>query len=320
MRNLILILLILLSYNSLAANFHAIIIADTNDKTIGNTVVIDQRKINSLIKNIARNTGLTLRQQHIYGYNFNYNTVKRSLNNLSVRPDDVVMFYYSGHSNNTRTGSRWPSLNLKGSLLKLDNVIRSLKAKNPRLLLIIADSCNNFSSRGPMSNNIMGFQGRQVPKRQNYQKLFLKKKGTMIMTAATPGEYAWGNGQYGGFFTHKLLESLNQELASSSSPNWNQLVKRAEAPIRLPYGIVQNPQSQLNIQHFQAISPNMPPSTTTTTTEKCYYYYNNSGDLCCRKSTGTTCQQATIRGKCPYYFYNRKGSLCCRRPTGITCE
>jgi hypothetical protein len=322
MRNLILILLIQLIWlpNSLAANFHAIILADTNDKTIGNSVIIDQRKINNLIKNIARNTGLTLKQQHIYGYNFNYNTIKRSLNNLSVRPNDVVMFYYSGHSNNTRTGSKWPSLNLKGKLLRLDNVIRSLKAKNPRLLLIIADSCNNFASRSSISNNIMNLQGRQTPRRQNYQRLFLKKKGTIIMTAATPGEYAWGNAQAGGFFTHQLLDSLNQELASSSSPNWNQLVKRAEAPIRLPYGIVQNPQSQLNIQHFQAISPNMPPSTTTTTTEKCYYYYNNRGNLCCRKSTGTTCEQATIRGKCPHYFYNRRGSLCCRYSTGISCE
>lgn len=316
MKNLILILLILLSYNSLAANFHAIIIADTNDKTIGNSVIIDQRKINRLIQKIARNTGLTLRQQHIYGYNFNYNTVKRSLNKLSVRPNDVVMFYYSGHSNNTRTGTRWPSLNLKGNLLQLDNVISSLKAKNPRLLLIIADSCNNFASRSSMSNNIMNLQGRQTPRRQNYQNLFLKKKGTIIMTAAQPGDYAWGNAKTGGFFTHQLLDSLNQELASSASPNWNQLVKRAEAPIRLPYGIVQNPQSKLNVTSFQTTNVQNAPITT----DKCYYYYNNNGDLCCRKSTGTTCKQATTREKCPYYFYNNKGSLCCRYSTGISCE
>jgi len=305
MKHLILILLILLSSNSLAANFHAIIIADTNDKTIGNSVIIDKRKINTLTRNIAINTGLTLREENIYGYNFNYNTVKRSLNNLSVRPDDVVMFYYSGHSNNA--GAKWPALNLKGRSLKLDNVISSLKAKKPRLLIIIADSCNNLTSRGSSLNNIMSLRGIQSHKKQNYEQLFLKYQGTIIMGAAIPGEYAWGNAQHGGFFTYQLLESLNKELVSSSSPNWNQLVKRSEVPIRLPYGIVQHPQSELNVKSF-----------TKVQTEECYYYYNSRGTLCCRKSSGTTCEQPTTT--CPYYFYNSRGSICCRRPTGTTCE
>lgn len=313
MRNLILILLILLSYNSLAANFHAIIIADTNDSTIGNSVMIDKRKINTLTRNIARNTGLTLKQQNIYGYNFNYNTVKRSLNKLSVRADDVVMFYYSGHSNNA--GGKWPALNLKGRSLKLHNVIYNLKAKKPRLLLVIADSCNNLTNRASSLNSFMA-RSIPIPKRNNYEKLFLKHKGTIVMGAARRGEYAWGNGQHGGFFTYQLLESLNQELALSASPNWNQLVKRAEVPIRLPYGIVQHPQSEIRIKNFQKTTPNIVPSGI----EKCYYYYNNKGDLCCRKSSGTTCEQATIRGECPYYFYNRRGLLCCRRSTAVTCE
>lgn len=303
MRNLIFILLILLSFNSLAANFHAIIVADTNDSTIGNSVIIDKRKINTLTRNIARNTGLILKQQNIYAYNFNYNTVTRSLNNLSVRADDVVMFYYSGHSSNA--GGKWPALNLKGRSLKLHNVIYNLKAKKPRLLLVIADSCNNLTSRGSSLNSFMR-RSIQTPKRHNYEKLFLKHKGTIIMGAATPGEYAWGNGQHGGFFTYQFLESLNKELVSSA-PNWNQLVKRAEVAIRLPYGIVQHPQSELNLNRF-----------TKVQTEKCYYYYNNKGDLCCRKSSGTTCEQQIAQ--CPYYFYNRRGLLCCRRSTGVTCE
>ena len=308
MKNLILILLMLLSANSLAANFHAIIVADTNDKTIGNSVIIDKRKINTLTQNIASNTGLTLIQHNIYGYDFNYDTVKRNLNNISVRPDDVVMFYYSGHSNNS--GTKWPALNLKTRKLKLDNVIWSLKAKKPRLLVIIADSCNNLTSRGSSLNNFMSLRSIEAPKTQNYQQLFLKRQGTIIMGAAKPGEYAWGNAQHGGFFTYQLLESLNKELASSNSPNWNQLVKRAEVPIRLPYGIEQNPQSELKIKNF----------TKLNTTEKCYYYYNRRGILCCRKSTGTTCEQPIIQEEKCYYYYNNRGSLCCRRPTGTTCE
>ncbi len=304
MKNLI--LLILLSSNCLAANFHAIIIADTNDATIGSSVMIDKRKINTLTSNIASNTGLILKQYNIYGYNYNYNTVKRSLNNLSVRSDDVVMFYYSGHSNNA--GGKWPALNLKGRSLKLDRVISSLKAKKPRLLLVIADSCNNLTSRGSSVNNFMSLRGVPVQKKQNYQQLFLKQKGVIIMGAAIPGEYAWGNSQHGGFFTYQLLEGLNQEFASSSAASWNQVVKRAEVPIRLPYGVVQHPQSEVNVSSF-----------TKVQIEKCYYVYNSAGSLCCRKSTGTTCEQPII-SKCPYYFFNRSGSLCCRRSTGTTCE
>ncbi|MEK7990302.1 MAG: hypothetical protein VSS52_004795, partial [Thiotrichaceae bacterium] len=68
---------------------------------------------------------------------------------------------------------------------------------------------------------------------------------------AEPGQSAWGNGQYGGFFTGAFLNSLKREIRLSSNPSWDSIMKRAEAPIEV-LGRIQNPQTFVSVNSINA--------------------------------------------------------------------
>ena len=57
---------------SVAANLHAILVGDTNDDNIGESVSVDLKNLQSLIDDIVKHTGLTL-----YGKIIQGNSLKR---------------------------------------------------------------------------------------------------------------------------------------------------------------------------------------------------------------------------------------------------
>ena len=124
------------SIPTLEKTLHVIIVADTNDWKIGNSVEIDLENIQKLVKSVKQNTELKLNQQTFYGNDFNYDNVLNAFDNLLVNRDDIVIFYYAGHGVNRGKGSQWPSMQLGKHLLDLDSITSTLKTKNPRFLRI----------------------------------------------------------------------------------------------------------------------------------------------------------------------------------------
>jgi hypothetical protein len=231
------------SSSSPQATLHAVIVADTNDQSIGKSVDIDRKNLEELLPSIAKNTGLTLKAQSIYGHRLTRNTVATALNQLPVKPNDLVIFYYSGHGgrmSNKRT--KWPSMVIEKSLLDFDKIIAALKRKNPRFFIAIADSCNNVLDKYSPTRDY--FLGR--PKQESYRQLFLNYRGNIVVSSSKPGQYSWGTSQYGGLFTRTFLGSLKRELASSN-PKWQNIMQRAEKPIKVRQ-YVQEPQYEINIE------------------------------------------------------------------------
>ena len=231
-----------------ATTLHALIVADTTDKTIGESVDIDRENIGQLLQSITENTGLRLSTQSIYGEQVTHRNITQALNRLSVGPNDAVIFYYSGHGINMTKGSRWPALLVGGRFMELDFVVGTLKAKKPRFFIAIADACNtliemNYSKRGSKS------MGTLNP--ENYRALFLNSRGHIITSSSTPGQKSWGDKRDGGFFTQAFLNSLNEEL-DSSSPSWHALMKRAtkSIPTPDPEQPFQQPQDEINIERI----------------------------------------------------------------------
>jgi hypothetical protein len=230
---------------------HAILVANTDDKAIGSE--IDLKKITELLEMIEINTGLTLEIHTMAGNHFNYNQVTNTLTHLSVNPNDVVMFYYSGHGINKDEQSRWPSMQVGNRLLNLTWVTSTLKEKNPRFFIAISDSCNNFIKSIPTTNT------KGITQGENFKPLFLDYQGYIISSAAKPGQMSGGSSQHGGLFTKALLKSLNEEMASTN-PNWHTIMARAETPISFTdqFGNkqLQMPQSKINITRVDnKISP-----------------------------------------------------------------
>jgi len=232
------------SKSLIAATLHTIIVADTLDGGIGADV--DEAKIQKLEKKIRDATCLALNPHVIDGGSVKrggggHDKVKETLTGLSVGPDDVVIFYYSGHGTNTGTGSIWPSLGVEGQstprskLIDLEWVKTTLEQKNPRLFIAIADACNVFLPGDGSRTR------REMEKPDAYKKLFLDYSGSIVASSSIPDQYSHGDPQQGGYFTRAFLASLNKSLGSSN-PNWDDIMNVAIKSI--PTGSSEQPQQQ----------------------------------------------------------------------------
>ncbi len=220
---------------------HALIVADTDDDKIGESVKVDLRHMEALIEDIARRTGLSLSGGSIAGNTFTKSNIITAVNSLSVGQNDVVWFYDSSHGFNAG-GSKWPDIHTENGSVSLIKIADLVRTKSPRLAVIIADVCNKSLNRG-------GFlRAREGGKEKNYRELFLNSKGTIIASSSIKGQYSWGNEQMGGLFTSAFLGELDQELiVSDRRPSWETLMKRATRPIQnAPQP--QQPQAEVNVK------------------------------------------------------------------------
>ena len=47
---------------------------------------------------------------------------------------------------------------------------------------------------------------------QNYRKLFLETKGSIVISSSIPGEYAWGTAVGGGIYTQEFIKIFNEQV------------------------------------------------------------------------------------------------------------
>ena len=228
------------------ATLHAIILADTNDTSIGKSAEVDLQKMGGWVESISGHTGLKTRKYYLSGNNFTYHNITTTLNELSIMGNDVVIFYYAGHGKNPETKTRWPSMSIEENFLDFKSVVNTLESKNPRLFLAFADTCNGFSNdRFYFSQPRTSARGME--RTENYRQLFLNAQGYVIASGAKPGQLSWSNSKDGGFFTNQFLWNLETELASRSKPSWTAIIKRTKRPINVPSGDLQEPQYKVNI-------------------------------------------------------------------------
>ncbi len=263
------------------ATLHAIIVADTNDYSIGKSVQVDLQNMQGLVQNISQHTGLVMAGEEITG-TVSSSKINNAISNLSVGSDDVVIFYYSGHGYNPGN-SKWPGMSLDDGNLTIKNVKNMLKQKNPRLLIVIADTCNGFT------RSVYRYAKSQE-NTENYKKLFLKYRGVITASSSKPGQFSWGNTQTGGLYTDALLRSFNKELASQSNPNWESLMERANKPLN--GGALQQPQYKAVVSVIgTSIQPTPVQQPTITNSPQpgtitCSNYFNEGGQECCNLTNG----------------------------------
>jgi hypothetical protein len=265
---------------SCAATLHAIIVADTEARGIEESVKVDLGMMQGLVDDIARHTKMASSGRAISGSEVNYHTVMNTVNSLSVGSDDTIIFYYAGHGLNPGN-SHWPALDITGGELPLKKVRETLKTKNPRLLIVMADTCNGISNRG-------GFARSRVGKSAHYKTLFLKYRGTITASSAKRGELSWGNSQIGGFFTDAFIKSLNKELISTQIPSWKTIFskERATAPL---YNGEQHPQAKVEVQLVGNV--HLPPpaenvNSSGNRTDTCKTRYPKGRQECCQDWQG----------------------------------
>lgn len=216
-----------------ARNLYSIIVADTNDGTIGTSVEADFNHVRKKMQEVANYIGLDLKEISIKGNSNKPSLLLESLRNAPITNDDIVVFYYSGHGyrTNNKGSSPWPNLyfSTPDQGVKYETIITSLNNKHPRFLLTMVDVCNSFipdNGAPPLvtRDNFSAAQSSRI--KTNYQHLFLESVGSINITSSSAGEKAYGYND-GGLYTNAFLNTLTSMVNSKSTVQWNAILDRA---------------------------------------------------------------------------------------------
>jgi len=230
--------------SSAGITIHLILVAATSDTSIGASVEKDMNNFYSEVNKVTDALNARLSYKLISGANFGKMNVENALSDLKPGPNDIVIFYYSGHGYtfDDMPDQPYPQLSLKrpgsndngaSATINAYDIYSIIKNKNARLNLILADCCNSF-------------YGLPKPKRESFartaasslalnktfcDKLFVQSHGSIIAAAAKKGQFAFGNSEIGGFFTSNLTTAMEKYLGFtySATPSWNDIFSETSA-------------------------------------------------------------------------------------------
>lgn len=225
--------------SSANSTMHVIIVANTKVSDIGAACKRDLDNLSSEFGGIAKVLGMQYDLQTLYGNSYSKEALVKLVNNFYPKKNDVVVFVYTGHGfrfdNQT---DYYPNMDLcpssyddpRENYVSVSDVYKEIVAKGARLSLVFSDCCNTkIGANLPLINtNTLFSRSNNNFDRSKLQRLFIDASGSLIATAASPGEMSWC-GVNGGFFTLSLLESLRSQISAMSTvtPDWDTLVNNA---------------------------------------------------------------------------------------------
>lgn len=256
----LLFLCINLSFVSAQTKIHMALFCDTNDEKIGESALTDVRIYQHLMGDIAnalKSQNVLADSKTFVGNDCSPQNARNYINNLSCK-NDIVLFLYSGHggrSHDDDKESNFPRMcfGSNSDLVKVTEVINTLKSRQPRLIVIVADCCNSYYDRRSASTE--SFERMDAGNGDGLRKLFLNYSGVICVTAASPGEYGWCTSA-GGYLTVNLNNVLYRALGSSENISWESVLKETQ---RKTYEMTINhgtPKTQTPYYEIQALGTN----------------------------------------------------------------
>lgn len=235
---------------------HLMIVADTNDATIGKAVSIDINRVTELFSSICSYLGIKLNTTILAGKNFGKANTASALTRLQPAPNDIVIFYYSGHGFRVPEKPRaFPNMKLKNvktprtayrdsltwakasrtanisQSLNIADVFQTITRKGARMNLVISDCCNddifsvNFKSTKPSGTKNSNIKWSE----QNLRALFLDSTPLSILTTAcTETETSASQADFGSFYTYFFKSSLESHCSIlKNNVSWDSVIKQA---------------------------------------------------------------------------------------------
>ncbi len=230
------ILLLLMSFFFLirdaeAQTLHAVLVSDGSPAAqwgkFSAAISMDVKVIDAMIGSSMPKSQLDVHLMEIeQDEKSDPNIVLKAIADLRVKPNDTLLFYYSGHGAADDDGQYFEMARGK---LHRKTVRDSLESKRARLVVILTDCCNvrsdGFFFSTPFINTIPPDKPSPL-----FQSLFLDQKGTIDITSSAPGESAFftpireGSIQIpGSIFTQELAELA--DVQSATRMTWDDLVR-----------------------------------------------------------------------------------------------
>jgi len=214
-------------------DFYGIIIADTDVENIGDYVYYDYLRMNRQMSKIARHLDRDFKEIMFIDDDVNDEEILTQIEALTLNEDDIVFFYFSGHGQRSvqSQDDPWPLMKLGGrQAMNLSVMTAKLLEKNPRLVISVADCCNNHLTVTPdelffaqAKGESQGNSEKELV-RENTRKLFLNHRGLIMVSSSQPGEPAW-SGLMGSYYTLYLTQALYYELREDTT-SWEIIFER----------------------------------------------------------------------------------------------
>lgn len=256
---------------------HFIAFADTDDPTIGGN---DMKTYSSLIGNgglaqtIAQYSGLTLTMAGFYGPRCQAAELDKLVNELSPGKDDVVFFYFVGHGFNSRQNP-YPSLifgkatadiaTIDASARNLREVYARIRAKKPRLTIVVGDACNKERTDPPApitSSRPIDVMPPTNLNPERIKSLFRGWQGGVLMSSSQRNQFSHSDPKGGWMsvsFQNALLDQCS--ITRKGILNWKTLLddvtRRTEATARQNRQ-AQTPQFEQDLTPFSVVQPTQP--------------------------------------------------------------
>jgi hypothetical protein len=137
--------------------------------------------------------------------------ILRYYRDLKTGPDEVLLFFYSGHGRiDPKLGQCLEPQMGKTPLVPRGDVRKAMEGKGAGLVILLTDCCSTRIAAKP------GVATRQtitdVKLHPVLRSLFFLHRGTVDVTAAEDGTGSWGDDEHGGVFTCALVSLLEGDL------------------------------------------------------------------------------------------------------------
>ncbi len=184
-------------------------------------------RIEKELDRVEEYTSLRVKRIYFTGSNFDGEQLQAYIKQMQVSTNDVIWFYFAGHGFGNNA-CRYPQLvasrqkvdgqKIYGSGAELTesdvalsscSLHNSLKAKKPRLLISLLETCNYNVDDDPFGGKLELLEDFKA---ENYQVLFEETIGNLYITASKTGQLAGWNTEIGGFFTEMFLTELHNRL------------------------------------------------------------------------------------------------------------
>ncbi|MDO4573931.1 MAG: PDZ domain-containing protein [Planctomycetia bacterium] len=182
------------------------------------------------------------------------NAIAQTIRNLNTQPDDVIVFYYSGHAANDSTngGQFFQLRDEKGEAtsMKRVDVKYIMQEKDCRLVVLLTDCCNVFDENAKMGFKLAPTRGSVKVPTPAIQELFFNCKGVVDITSSKVGQYSYAL-KDGSIFTVAMVmsfEKMNNDAVNGVKITWqdvaNDLTEKSSVLFKEKYPKGAPPQNQ----------------------------------------------------------------------------
>jgi len=178
-----------------ATFLHVLLVADTADRTTGDSVEVDLQTVRHLLQSGIPST--RYRVTELKGKNATPENILNYYRKLSTRPTDSLLFYYAGHGA-WDTKGHYLVLQGDGRIRRTD-ILEAMRRHKAQLNVLLTDCCSTYTGHAAFAKQL-------VADPTLFRDLLFRHRGTVDITAARKGQVAVGNKLKGGYFTTGLAD------------------------------------------------------------------------------------------------------------------